>query len=68
MFCDTSIEECEQRDPKGLYAKARAGEIAHFTGINSPYQPPANPDLRLTSDRTVEEQAQSIVDLLESRG
>ncbi|BBZ71296.1 adenylyl-sulfate kinase [Mycobacterium paraseoulense] len=68
VFCDTSIEECEQRDPKGLYAKARAGEIAHFTGINSPYQPPANPDLRLTSDRTVEEQAQSIVDLLESRG
>ncbi len=67
VFCDTPIEECEQRDPKGLYAKARAGEIAHFTGIDSPYQPPANPDLRLTPDRTVEEQAQSIVDLLESR-
>ncbi|OBG93642.1 adenylyl-sulfate kinase, partial [Mycobacterium sp. E3251] len=68
VFCDTPIEECEQRDPKGLYAKARAGEIAHFTGIDSPYQPPVNPDLRLTPDRTVEEQARSIVDLLESRG
>lgn len=67
VFCDTPIEECEQRDPKGLYAKARAGEIAQFTGIDSPYQPPVNPDLRLTPDRTVEEQAQSIVDLLESR-
>jgi bifunctional enzyme CysN/CysC len=67
VFCDTPIEECEQRDPKGLYAKARAGEIAHFTGIDSPYQPPVKPDLRLTPDRSVEEQARSIVDLLESR-
>ncbi|OJZ69288.1 adenylyl-sulfate kinase [Mycobacterium paraffinicum] len=67
VFCDTPIEECEQRDPKGLYAKARAGEIAHFTGIDSPYQPPANPDLRLTPELSVEEQAQSIIDLLESR-
>ncbi len=67
VFCDTPLDECEQRDPKGLYAKARAGEIAQFTGIDSPYQPPTNPDLRLTPDRTVEEQAQSIIDLLESR-
>lgn len=67
VFCDTPLDECEQRDPKGLYAKARAGEIANFTGIDSPYQPPANPDLRLTPDRSVEEQAQRIVDLLESR-
>jgi bifunctional enzyme CysN/CysC len=68
VFCDTPIDECERRDPKGLYAKARAGEITQFTGIDSPYQPPVNPELRLTPDDTVEEQAQRIVDLLQSRG
>jgi bifunctional enzyme CysN/CysC len=67
VFCDTPLEECERRDPKGLYAKARAGEITHFTGIDSPYQRPKNPDLRLTSDRTPDELAQSVIDLLESR-
>lgn len=66
VFCDTPIEECEKRDPKGLYAKARSGEVAHFTGIDSPYQPPANPELRLTPDQTVAEQAQRVIDLLES--
>ena len=49
---DTPLEDCERRDPKGLYAKARAGEITHFTGIDSPYQRPKNPDLRLTPERT----------------
>ncbi len=67
VFCDTPIEECEKRDPKGLYAKARAGEITHFTGIDSPYQRPKNPDLRLTPDCTLDEQAQRVIDLLESR-
>jgi bifunctional enzyme CysN/CysC len=67
VFCDTPLADCEKRDPKGLYAKARAGEITHFTGIDSPYQRPKNPDLRLTPDRTLDEQAQSIIDLLESR-
>jgi bifunctional enzyme CysN/CysC len=67
VFCDTPLAECEKRDPKGLYAKARAGEITHFTGIDSPYQRPKNPDLRLTPDRTIDEQAQSVIDLLESR-
>ncbi len=67
VFCDTPIDECEKRDPKGLYAKARAGEIKQFTGIDSPYQAPANPELRLTPDRTLDEQAQTVVDLLESR-
>jgi bifunctional enzyme CysN/CysC len=67
VFCDTPIGECENRDPKGLYAKARAGEIANFTGIDSPYQQPENPDLRLTPDRSVDEQAQLVVDLLELR-
>jgi bifunctional enzyme CysN/CysC len=67
VFCDTPIGECENRDPKGLYAKARAGEIANFTGIDSPYQQPENPDLRLTPDRSVDEQAQLVIDLLELR-
>ena len=46
VFVDTPIEVCEQRDPKGLYAKARAGEITGFTGIDDPYEAPAHPDLR----------------------
>ena len=67
VFCDTPLGECEKRDPKGLYAKARAGEITHFTGIDSPYQRPKNPDLRLTPDNTIDEQAQLIIDLVQSR-
>jgi bifunctional enzyme CysN/CysC len=67
VFCDTPLAECEKRDPKGLYAKARAGEITHFTGIDSPYQRPKNPDLRLTSDRPIDELAESVIELLESR-
>jgi bifunctional enzyme CysN/CysC len=50
VFVDTPIELCEQRDPKGLYAKARAGEITGFTGIDDPYEAPAAPELRLTPD------------------
>lgn len=50
VFVDTPIEICEQRDPKGLYAKARAGEITGFTGIDDPYEAPASPELRLTPD------------------
>ena len=66
VFCDTPLEDCERRDPKGLYAKARAGEITHFTGIDSPYQRPKNPDLRLTPDRTPDELAAMVIDLLET--
>ena len=47
VFVDTPIELCEQRDPKGLYAKARAGEITGFTGIDDPYEPPEHPELVL---------------------
>jgi bifunctional enzyme CysN/CysC len=47
VFVDTPLEECERRDPKGLYAKARAGEITGFTGIDDPYEPPEAPDLVL---------------------
>lgn len=47
VFVDTPLEECEKRDPKGLYARARKGEIAHMTGISSPYEAPENPEIRL---------------------
>ena len=67
VFCDTPLADCERRDPKGLYAKARRGEITHFTGIDSPYQRPKNPDLRLTPDLSPDELAQQVVDLLGSR-
>ena len=67
VFVDTPLADCERRDPKGLYAKARRGEITHFTGIDSPYQRPRNPDLRLTPDHTADELARQVVELLESR-
>lgn len=50
VFVDTPIEVCEQRDPKGLYQQARAGKIAHFTGISDPYEPPLNPEIQLAGD------------------
>lgn len=67
VFCDTPLEDCERRDPKGLYAKARRGEITHFTGIDSPYQRPKNPDLRLTPEQSADELAQQVIDLLGGR-
>jgi bifunctional enzyme CysN/CysC len=50
IFVDTPLEDCERRDPKGLYARARAGQIADFTGIDSPYERPSHPDLTVTPD------------------
>ena len=50
VFVDTPLEVCEQRDPKGLYVKARAGEIKGFTGIDDPYEAPENPELRIATD------------------
>ncbi|BBY34820.1 adenylyl-sulfate kinase [Mycolicibacter minnesotensis] len=67
VFCDTSLEECEQRDPKGLYAKARAGLITHFTGIDSPYQRPRNPDVRLSSQNSIDEQARQVIAAIDDR-
>jgi adenylyl-sulfate kinase len=65
VFVDTPIEECERRDPKGLYAKARAGELPGFTGIDAPYEPPASPELVLTpADGGPDQQAQRVVDQL----
>jgi bifunctional enzyme CysN/CysC len=52
VFVDTPIEECERRDPKGLYKKARAGELRGFTGIDDPYEPPLSPELWLHTTRS----------------
>jgi bifunctional enzyme CysN/CysC len=69
IFVDTPIEECVRRDPKGLYAKAKAGTIKNFTGFDSPYEPPENPELHLrTGGRTAEELAGLIVEELRRRG
>lgn len=68
IFVDTPIEVCEARDVKGLYAKARAGEIPNFTGIGSPYEPPDNPELRLAADtQTPDEMADRVIALMEER-
>jgi bifunctional enzyme CysN/CysC len=65
VFVDTPIEECERRDPKGLYAKARRGEITGFTGIDDPYEAPLAPELVLRpSDGTAAELAATVVALL----
>ena len=64
VFVDTPIEECEKRDPKGLYAKARAGELTGFTGIDSPYEPPLDPDLVLRpEDGGPDVQARRVLEL-----
>jgi adenylylsulfate kinase len=57
IFVDTSLEECERRDVKGLYKKARAGEIKNFTGIDSPYENPLNPDIIIKTEFESEEEA-----------
>lgn len=64
----TPLEECERRDPKGLYARARAGEIADFTGIGSPYEAPLSPELRVAAaGESVDASVEAIVALLEDR-
>ena len=55
IFVDTSLAVCEERDPKGLYRKARSGQIANFTGIDSPYEPPENAELRLDTESQSQE-------------
>nr|WP_315380523.1 sulfate adenylyltransferase subunit CysN [uncultured Sphingomonas sp.] len=65
IFVDTPMEEAERRDVKGLYKKARAGEIANFTGISSPYEPPLAPEIRIDTTRTSpEEAAEQIVEAI----
>ena len=68
VFVDTPLAVAEERDPKGLYKKARSGELPNFTGIDSEYQPPKTPSLVLTTDgRTVEESAKELVELISTR-
>jgi bifunctional enzyme CysN/CysC len=62
VYVSTPIEECERRDVKGLYERARKGEIANFTGISSPYEVPTHPELTInTKDMTVEESIEYII-------
>ncbi|GJM24033.1 MAG: adenylyl-sulfate kinase [Phycisphaerae bacterium] len=69
VWINTPLDICEQRDPKGLYKKARAGEISDFTGIDSPYEEPAAPELTIPNDSgTPKEAAEQVLDLLESKG
>lgn len=65
VFVDTPLAVCEQRDPKGLYKKARAGDIPHFTGISSPYEAPESPEVHLrTAEMSVEQAAEQVVNYL----
>lgn len=69
VFIDTPLEVCEQRDPKGLYQKARAGEISSFTGIDSPYEAPSAPDIHIYNHQvSIEEVTQQLVDTLTEKG
>ena len=69
VFVDCSLEAAEQRDPKGLYKKARAGEIKNFTGIDDPYEAPEAPEVHLHTDQqSLEEEVEYLLDLLEKQG
>lgn len=69
VFVDCSLEAAESRDPKGLYKKARAGEIKNFTGIDDPYESPRKPEIHLRTDRqTLEEEVAQIIEELRERG
>jgi len=69
IFVDCSLEAAESRDPKGLYKKARAGEIKNFTGIDDPYEAPLNPEIHLHSDKqTLAEEVEEILNVLRTRG
>lgn len=66
VFVDCSLSEAEKRDPKGLYVKARAGEIKNFTGIDDPYEAPLKPEIHLHTDQmSLEEEVKIIIDYLE---
>lgn len=69
IYCQCPVEICEQRDQKGIYRRARAGEIKNFTGISSPYEQPESPDLVVESaNLTVEANAERVIALLEDKG
>jgi adenylyl-sulfate kinase len=69
IYVATSLEDCEARDVKGLYAKARSGEIPEFTGVSDPYEAPLNPEIRLeTAGRTPAESAAEVVAWMQAHG
>lgn len=69
VFVDVALDEAEKRDPKGLYKKARAGEIKNFTGIDDPYEAPVNPEIHLRTDQmTLDEEVNMIMAVLRERG
>lgn len=69
IFAKASLETCEKRDPKGMYKKARAGEIKDFTGIDAPYEEPENPEMIVDTDKeTVGESAEKVLKKLEELG
>ncbi|GAK03548.1 adenylylsulfate kinase [Geomicrobium sp. JCM 19037] len=69
VYVNCPLETCEKRDVKGLYARARAGSIPHFTGISSPYEAPVDPEVTIeTADKSIAESAKEIVDFLIERG
>jgi adenylylsulfate kinase len=68
VFVDAPLQVCEERDPKGLYRKARAGIISGFTGISDPYEAPANPDVHCRTDQeTVAESTRKIIDYISAK-
>jgi len=68
VYVATSLAECETRDPKGLYARARRGELKGLTGVDAPYEPPENPDLVLdTTDANIDDLAAQVIALLNER-
>jgi len=69
IFINTPLEVCESRDPKGLYKKAREGEIPNFTGISSPYEAPSKPEIHIKNDKiSIEDVTQQIIDYLQEKG
>ena len=69
IFCRCSVEACEKRDQKGLYEKARAGEVREFTGISAPYEEPENPEITLDTDKeTIKEGVEKIISYLQKNG
>ena len=69
VYVDCPVEVCEERDVKGLYAKARSGEIKEFTGISDPYEHPLNPEIHLRTDKgTVDEAVEQILNYLREKG
>lgn len=69
IYCNASLDVCEQRDPKGMYRKAREGEIKEFTGVSAPYEVPTTPDLEInTGSESLEKSVETVMDLLRRRG